>query len=144
MEEISKEYKSYIELREILKYADSSIVNKIPKSIFKKLDSIEDNGYKFRYDLSKSLNDQKILKQTKELLAGLYIKYCCDENTSKRLIDICKQNDEKYYKQFEIEWNKNNKIDNLSRNKMDTNLVKQDQGTLAKIFYKIKKLFKKQ
>lgn len=147
MEDTLKDYKSYIELREILKYTDSNVANNIPKKVFEMLNSINGNGYKFEYDFTKSLNEQKISKQTKELLAGLYIKYCCDEKTSKELIEKCKLNDEIAHKQYEIQWNKKNskqkKLENISENNNTTDLVVQKQGIFTKIINKIKSIFKR-
>lgn len=143
MEETIEDYMIYVELKEILKYTDKSIVKKIPQRVLDKINSVNSNGYKFTYDVSKELNEQNILQKTKELLSGLYIKYCCDEATSNRLIKKCKENDEIAYKQYEINWDKKTKNDDIVENETVTDLVVQKQGFFTKIFNKIKSLFKR-
>ena len=145
MEETIEDYMIYIELKEILKYTDKSIVEKIPQRVLDKINSVNSNGYKFTYDVSKELNEQNILQKTKELLSGLYIKYCCEEATANKLIKKCKENDEIAYKQYEINWDKNKieKIDDTVENESIKDLVVQKQGFFTKIFNKIKSLFKR-
>lgn len=146
MEETIEDYMIYVELKEILKYTDKSIIEKIPQKVLNKINSVNSNRYKFKYDINKELNEQDILQKTKELLSGLYIKYCCDEETAKRLTKKCKLNDEIAYKQYEIKWDKNNKqkkIEDTVENDTVTDLVVKKQGFFAKIFNRIKSIFKR-
>ena len=146
MEETIEDYMVYVELKEILRYTDKNIVNKIPQRALDKINSVNSDGYKFTYDISKDLNEQDILQKTKELLSGLYIKYCCNETTAKRLTEKCKLNDEIAYKQYEIKWDKNDKqkkIEDALENDSVTDLVVQKQGIFAKILNKIKSIFKR-
>lgn len=147
MEETIEDYMIYVELKEILKYTDKSIKEKIPEKFLNKINSVNSNGYKFTYDINKELNEQDILQKTKELLSGLYIKYCCDELTAKRLTEKCKLNDEIAYKQYEIKWDKENskqkKTENISKNVTATDLAVQKQGFFAKLLNKIKSIFKR-
>ena len=144
MEQISEEYKSYIELREILKYVDLEIVKKIPNQIISYLNSISSSGYEFKYDFTKSLNDQNIHKHTKELLSGIYIKYCCDEKTAKELMEKCKNNDVKPSTSFEnINSNQFESIQSTANNeKAVTGLSNTKKSFFSSLFSKIKKLFK--
>lgn len=146
MEETIEDYMIYVELKEILKYTDKSITEKIPQKVLNKINSVNSNGYKFKYDINKDLNEQDILQKTKELLSGLYIKYCCDEATAKRLTEKCKLNDEIAYKQYEIKWDKKDKqkkIEDTVENDAVTDLVVKKQGFFAKLFNKIKSIFKR-
>lgn len=104
MEETLQNYKVYIELKEILNHVEPSFKNKLPKNLIQRLDNLNNNEYNFNYDTTKPLNEQKILKQTKELLSGLYLKYCCDEAESTELIKICKENEVTRSKDFEVNW----------------------------------------
>ena len=94
MEQAISDYKIYIELREIIKYLEPKIKNKIPQRLIEKLNSVNYSDYKFVYDFSKELNEQKVQSKTKELLSGIYLKYCCDEPRKTELINKCKSNDE--------------------------------------------------
>lgn len=122
----------YIELKEILSYTDKKILNRIPQKILEKINSVDNSLYEFKYEIGKSLHNQKIHKKTKEILAGIYIKYCCNEEKSKILIEKCKENDEKKSKNFEINWKKKN---TLKKENTDLDVIRQ--GFFRKILKKI-------
>lgn len=147
MAETIEDYMIYVELKEILKYTDKSITDKIPQKILNQINSVHSNEYTFTYDINKELDEQDILQKTKELLSGLYIKYCCDEATANRLISKCKLNDEIPYTQYEIKWDKNNKKKKQNKDTVENNtvinLVTQKQGFLKKIFNKVNSIFKR-
>ena len=83
---MTKEYREALtEVNEILKFCDINIVKKIPCR-FKKF--VEDNmntDYKFKMDLSKSINQQNISKQTQYILAMIYKDYICDEDKKEKI-----------------------------------------------------------
>lgn len=145
MEDIINDYRVYIELREILKYTDKSINDKIPKRVFSLLNSVNSNGYEFSYDFSKNLDEQKVSPKTFELLSGLYIKYCCDEEKAQKLIKICKQNDEDINKKFEFNWHehKADKRTETVKNEQVTNLTVIKENIFTRIINKIKNIFKR-
>ena len=132
MQEAVTNYKMYIELREILKHTEASVVKKIPKAFLKKLDSVDANGYEFKYDVSKPLKEQKILTLTKELLAGLYIKYCCSEEEAKQLTQKCVANDSIANKDFGINW-KRNSNNSQQKTQVDNNQQIQEQEEVTDV-----------
>mgnify|MGYP004478147149 FL=1 len=138
---MTKEYREALtEVNEILKFCDINIVKKIPCR-FKKF--VEDNmntDYKFEMDLSKSINQQNITKQTQYILAMIYKDYICDEDKKEKI------------KKYQINRNKiieeKYNPDNLFVNKriqknnkgICTDLMLKQKET---IIGKIKKIFKR-
>ena len=151
MEESLSDNKVYIELREILKYTEYDILKKIPQRVLDILNSINDTNYNFKYDFSKSLNEQKIQTKTKELLAGLYIKYCCDEKKAQELIKKCKENDEKFENQFEVKFRNERKETvndipeniNQMENETGKELIVVKKNIFSAIINKIKEFFRR-
>ena len=82
-------------------------------------------------------------KKTKELLSGLYIKYCCDEQEANELLEICKENDKKIEHQYDINWKKNESIsDSVADSVTDLTIVK-NENIFIRFINKIKSIFKR-
>lgn len=96
--------KAYTELNEILKYIPKEFISKIPKAKYQNYIKNRDINYKFFYDSSQSLENQKILKLTKILIANLYIDYWANDEEKKairikeqrELYDLDQKKKEKY------------------------------------------------
>lgn len=144
----------FVETQEIFKYLDKKIYDKIPEKIKKIINEYEGN-YKFKYDISKELNEQDILQETKDLVVGIYYKYVADEESKKKIINNIleyeeiqlqreKELREKYsvdniFKGSDIEERSQN---NLNDNESQLQIVKKD--SLFKIIInKIFSFFKK-
>lgn len=144
----------FVETQEIFKYLDKKIYDKIPEKIKKIINEYEGN-YKFKYDISKELNEQDILQETKDLVVGIYYKYVADEESKKKIINNIleyeeiqlqreKELSEKYsvdniFKGSDIEERSRN---NLNDNESQLQIVKKD--SLFKIIInKIFSFFKK-
>lgn len=147
MEKISRNQRMSIEVSEILKYMDMNLKSKIPSEILQKFQNVDNNNYKFIYDKDKKLNDQRISEDTKNMISYLYIKYCCDANKKKKILEKIKINKEKEaQKDREKNWLLNKKVEDIEEktNIEETALVKkEDNSFLAKILSKIKSLFNK-
>lgn len=83
------------ETSEILNYFDKSILEKIPQKLIDKIQESKNNEYHFQYDKSKTLVEQKIMQETKDLISAIYLMYCCDGEQRQQLLDICKENERK-------------------------------------------------
>ena len=66
------------EMDEILKYLDAEILNRIPKKLLNNIRLTKDKNYNFELDKTKTLDEQKLLNETKQYLSAIYIIYCCD------------------------------------------------------------------
>lgn len=144
----------FVETQEIFKYLDKKIYDKIPEKIKKIINEYEGN-YKFKYDISKELNEQDILQETKDLVVGIYYKYVADEESKKKIINNIveyeeiqlqreKELSEKYsvdniFKGSDIEERSRN---NLNDNESQLQIVKKD-SLFKTIINKIFSFFKK-
>lgn len=113
------------EMDEILKYLDAEILNRIPKKLLNNIRLTKDKNYNFELDKTKTLDEQKLLNETKQYLSAIYIIYCCDREEQNRLINICKENDKKEDEKHNISnifKKKQDKInDKIKEEKLDNN-----------------------
>lgn len=138
------------ELLEIFKYLERTIKEKIPVDLEQKLIELRNESYVFKIDKTKSLNDQNILPETRQILSMIYLKYCCSEEESA---DILKK---KKSKDLEIENIKREKysVDNIFDSKenvetqeepsnMEMIVYNETTSIYQKIIHKIKSFWKK-
>ena len=96
-----KEYEeACMEINEILEFLDEEEVNKIPYELRELFKKVELKNYNPHIDSSKSLDRQELKKETKDILAYLYLNYWCDETEKKEVNKILYKNFEK--KQLEL------------------------------------------
>lgn len=139
---------TFSELNEIFKYLETDILEKIPKNLRDNINQYKNNDYKFKYDTTKELQDQNISTETKNLLAAIYIIYCCDKEKKEKILAQCKQNDidlkhqqEKYsydnlFKNKTVKQSEENKTENT----MALTEIKKDNW-ITKFIKKIKQFF---
>lgn len=97
---------AYSEVYEILQNTDQELVNKIPKSYLEVIKNNRNLDYKFIYDKSKSPKEQKILKETKNILGLIYLKYWAEDDERRKITSVLRKNHqvelekqkEEYYK----------------------------------------------
>ena len=65
------------ELLEIFRYLDKELKDKIPEKLKESLIIRANKQHNFKIDKSKELKEQAILPETKVILSGIYLKYCC-------------------------------------------------------------------
>ena len=138
------------ELLEIFKYLENTIKEKIPVDLEKKLIELKNESYVFELDKSKSLNEQKILPETRQILSMIYLKYCCSEEETADILNKKKSKD------LEIENIKREKysVDNIFDSKenvetqeepsnMEMIVYNETTSIYQKIIHKIKSFWKK-
>ena len=76
--------RAFVELKEIIKYFDDDIKNKIPKELKQGIANARLEEYKFVYDKSKPLYEQTLLPETKALLSIIYSDYLCSESEKEK------------------------------------------------------------
>ena len=140
MEKVEIYDRVLIQTREILKYFEKDLLDKIPKELIEKLNSVDSAEYKFEFDKNKRLNDPRILKETKEFISAIFMQYCCNEEERKKLNNICIENDEKGIKHFDAEALLKEEKKFESNNLPIT--VEEKVPLYKRIILKIKKLFK--
>ena len=133
------------ETSEVLKYFDKSILEKIPQKLRDKIQENQNRAYHFQYDKSKTLVEQKIMQETKDLISAIYLMYCCDGEERQQLMDICKENERKKLEELNqnyddsglfknIEENAGN-VENIANNKI---AVIGEEKWYQKLYTKIK------
>ena len=79
--------KSLSELCEILKHIPIEARNKIPYEELKFYENNRDFNYKYIYDQSRSLTEQKLMDMTIMLIANIYINYWAENKEKLQLRD---------------------------------------------------------
>ena len=75
--------KAYKEVFEILKYVSKEDLEKIPNTFMQMLQKKMDKNYDFTLNSNKEFEEQEMLRETKAILAYIYVNYWCDEKEKK-------------------------------------------------------------
>lgn len=139
---------AYAEIIEILDNMSYEDKNKIPKKIYDFFLEKSNKNYVRHLDKSKTLYDQEIREDTKEILAILLINYWCETVDKKnQLLTLFRDNEIKYQEQLREKYNpdmlfkskrnsnNNEKIEN------NTQMIVIDKDNIFTRFIKKIKLF---
>lgn len=97
---------AYAEIIEILDNMSYEDKNKIPKKIYDFFLEKSNKNYVRHLDKSKTLYDQEIREDTKEILAILLINYWCETVDKKnQLLTLFRDNEIKYQEQLREKYN---------------------------------------
>lgn len=115
MEKMKKEInpnikKAYSEALVIINNLEPELYSKIPYGLISFFYRNKDNNYVANIDLTKSINEQNLLDETRALLAVIYRDYICSKEKRIKLL----KEEEKYFQE------KNDKLFDMFINK-DTN-----------------------
>lgn len=138
---------AYSEVLEIINYISEEDYNKIPKEIIDVFNKNKNNRYRFRYDMRKTLDEQKVSKKAKTIIAILFRDYWATEKQREKILakerhDIQKIERKKHqkYNPEEIFKNKSNTL----CKSVNLDLVTQEKESIyIKIISIIKKLLDK-
>ncbi|MBR2289205.1 MAG: hypothetical protein IJ867_00935 [Clostridia bacterium] len=91
MREISDVYK---EALTVLSNCDSDVIAKIPDKVFKALNKLAaDSNLEFYIDSEKSLAEQDISEECKDLLSIIYYTYMSDKEEKKEILSTWGKNE---------------------------------------------------
>ena len=139
-------YKAFSEVYTILEYSNEEIRNKIPNDFILLIKNNKDINHKLVLDEKKPLNEQKLLIETREILALIYRDYLCSEDERKELIRVNNQKLEEINKKYDIqnifEQRKNKTSIDNENEEMLPEIINEERW-YKKIFNFIKKLFKR-
>ena len=136
---------AFSEVYDIVQYFEPNLYNKIPQKIIDLIRNNKDDNYIPNIDYSKSINEQKLLKETKAILSVIYRDYICKEDLKNKL---------KAYDYKKLEENKND-YDVFLRKCKNTIGGEQEQTKniamveyikdrfFIKLFKQLKKIFKR-
>ena len=139
-------YKAFSEVDTILEYSSEEIRNKVPNNFKKLIKNNKDVDYKLVLDEKKPLNEQKLLIETREILALIYRDYLCSEDERKELIIANNQKLEEINEKYDIQnifEQRKNKVSIDNRNEEMLPIAINEEIWYKKIFNFIKKLFKR-
>ena len=92
--------KVYKEVYTILTFFDTNLINKIPDDFFIKISQLAaKSNYNFYVDSTKSLMEQEISQESKDLLSYIYYQFVAKDYEKQELLKIWEAN-EKDYKKF--------------------------------------------
>lgn len=137
-----------VEFNSILEYTSEDLKNKIPKKFLEFLQSIQSKTYKFEYDKTKKLDEQKLKPKTRGLIALVYQDYICNDaekeeyiQKSQKIIQQIEENKREKYNPNDIF--KDKKIDNDKDTTNTVEIAEYKKSIIKKIINKIKNIFTK-
>ena len=132
--------KVFTEISEIFKYTSKDILDKIPKKLLETFEKKKDVNYKFKCDLSLGLENQLVMPETKDLIAMIYMNYCCSEEKKKELMIYINENERRIENNLNNIWNNKEKIQE-EETTQELMLI-EEENFLQKIVNKIKAIFR--
>lgn len=138
----------FSELSCLLDYFPEEYIYKIPKQLLDTIKQNSDAKYFIKIDTKKSLVNQEILKETKDMLMVLKYNYWSNEEEQKSIREKLLQNEEKYQKKLKEKYNPDNIFKKIENNKIEevenTALVEYKEGNfLKRILRKVMNFFKR-
>lgn len=135
------------ELLEIFKYLEKTVKDKIPNSLERQLFELRNENYVFKMDKTKSLNEQKILPETRQMLSMIYLKYCCSEEEVAEILNEKKKKDLEIENMKREKYNVDNIFNSVEKKEEATNMemvvYNEKNSIYQKIIHKIKSFFEK-
>lgn len=151
---------AYKEVFEILKYIPQEDYNKIPNEKIELYKAMQDKSYNFKYDPSKTLDEQNVTKRAKAIIGLLFRDYWAADTQREKILAKQKYERQKNEKekiknyQYENLFTKNS-IYNTFKNSQNEKVVEQKEETkdalikyndgnfITRLFNKIKRFFSK-
>lgn len=140
---------AYSEVLEILKYISKEDYDKIPKNKIKMFETNANKNYKFYYNPELTLDEQKVSKRAKAIIAILFRDYWATQEQKIKIIKkqnydlekIENEKREKYKTDNIFKTNKN--MEKTVQNLEQKEIVQYKKSFFAKIKEKLKKLLKR-
>lgn len=143
---------AYKEVFEILKYIPNADYNKIPKEKIELYKTMQDKNYNFKYDPSKTLDEQNVSKRAKAIIGLLFRDYWATDIQREKILAKQKYERERIEEekaqnyQYEDLFKKNRTEIQQTEVKADVenvSLVEYKESVFTKILNKIKSIFKR-
>lgn len=133
------------EVYEILKHLSSESFNKIPSNVINLIKENKDENYIFKYDVSKSLQEQNISRDAVAVLSYINMEYLLNDRQRKFIENLHKQNEDDLEQQKREKYNSNTLFSNQNKSiNKDTALVEYTKEKWYKKFInKIINIFKR-
>ena len=131
------EYRNTLfEVSEILKILDNSLVAKIPEKIKQEIETNKAQNYNFVYDLSKGIDEQKMLKTTEKYLTMLFLRYWCTEEEKTEVLESMNENEKKYQAELRKKYNPDKIFENKKEIILNVEEPKNEHENVEMTVYK--------
>ena len=139
---------SLYQVSEIINYLSPELKNKIPKKLLTYFEQNKSKNYNWNLDKTKSLKEQDLLENTKEILTMIYKEYLCDEKEKPEIEKVLIENEINYQKSLSKKYSsdvfsKKNRVSVYTDKTSNVELLKQEESIFKRIINKIKSIFKK-
>ena len=138
--------KAYTEVLEIIKYLPKEEYEKISKEKIEFFEENCDKNYIFNFDITKSLEEQKFLRETNAIIVTLFRDFFATDLQKEKLQKILLENEEKYQEELRKKYNpddifkkqEKNKLEEVEQEQTNTALVEvKEENIIQKVFNKI-------
>lgn len=125
----------------LFNFTDKEIIDKIPKNLIEHLQRLAiDSNINFKYESDKSLDEQDILEETKDLLAAIFYSYIADGKEKEKILKTWNDNENKYNEiilnDYNLKFETTN--DNTTIEKQENALIENESD--GKLYKKIKNI----
>ncbi|MBP3801293.1 MAG: hypothetical protein J6I85_04570 [Clostridia bacterium] len=133
------------EVYEILKYLSSENFNKIPSNVINLIKENKDENYIFKYDVSKSLQEQNISRDAVAVLSYINMEYLLNDRQREFIENLHRKNEDDLEQQKREKYNSDTLFSNQNKSiNKDTALVEYTKEKWYKKFInKIINIFKR-
>lgn len=124
---------AYREVFEILKYIPKADYDKIPNEKIELYKTMQDTNYNFKYDPSKTLDEQNVSKRTKAILGLLFRDYWATEIQREKIISRQNYERQKLEEEKKLKYNLDNIFKNNNKNAILDNTEEKQKMPLIEI-----------
>ncbi len=141
---MEKKYaKAYTEVLELLKHIPKEEYNRIPETEIQFYENNCDKNYKFIYDETVELKDQKISKEANAVIIAMYMNYFANEKQKEIIDEVLKQNSINQEKEKKEKYNTENIFKEKNQENLPIQVSEKKENIIKRIINKIKGLFAK-
>ncbi len=137
---------AYSEVDEFIELLPEDIKQKIPQNLRRIFKEEKDKNYVKKIAQNVPIKEQNLLEETLAIIAMLNLDYICeDEDEKERLREVYENNEKKYQKLFQMDFNDNEifgKIDYNKKQEKNIVIIKK-QTMFQKLVSKVKSIFNK-
>lgn len=147
-----KSARAYVEILEIIKNIEPQIAQKIPKSLIEYFEKYKAKNYIYKFDNTKSFDEQLISEETGGILALIVLNYIANDEEKDQIKEKLIENENKYQEELKELYNPENIFKNRQKETKEASEEENVENSLTiikpipwymKIINKIKGLFKK-
>lgn len=142
----------YAEVYDCLNILGESYISKLPEKLYEVIKSDRDMDYVSKYNSDIGITEDTFSRETFNIIAGLDLKYWCNEQEKQEKLEIYNKNEENYQQMIKEKYNpdnifkKNNNSSSSSVNEVESSVSNSDTTSLVEVkpslFTRIKNFFK--